>query len=122
MRGSTALLDAVGNTILSVCHRLSQTSEKERSDKIIFVITTDGMENFSREFTYEKVKDLINEHQEKYNWEFIFLGANIDVKKEAVSIGIDINNSYSFEASQTGVENMYNIVCEAVSSKRQDSK
>lgn len=122
VRGSTALLDALGNTILSVGHRLSQTSEDERADKIIFVITTDGMENSSCEFNYEKIKELIKQHQEKYNWEFIFLGANIDVKKEAVRIGIDMNNSYSFEDSEAGVENMYHTVCEAVFSKRQSSK
>jgi hypothetical protein len=57
--------------------------------KVIFMITTDGIENSSHEFTYEKIKELIKHQQEKFNWEFIFLGANIDAKKEAASIGID---------------------------------
>jgi len=122
VRGSTALLDAVGKTILDVGYRLSKTSEDERPSNVIFVITTDGMENSSREFTYKKIKDLIRHQQEKYNWEFIFLGANIDATKEADSIGIDVNNAYSFKASKTGVASMYNIVCEAVSEKRQSTK
>jgi hypothetical protein len=122
VRGSTALLDAVGKTILDVGLRLSQTNEEERPGKIIFVITTDGMENASREFTYKKIKELIIHQQEKYNWEFIFLGANIDASKEADSIGISKNNAYSFEASKAGVVEMYNVVCEAVSERRESTK
>lgn len=122
VRGSTALLDAAGKTILDVGYRLSKTSEETKPSKIIFVITTDGMENSSREFTYEKVKELIKHKQEKYNWEFIFLGANIDAAKEADNIGINIDNAYRFEASKAGVETMYNMVCEAVSEKRRSSK
>jgi uncharacterized protein YegL len=118
VRGCTALLDAVGKTILDIGYRLSKTNEDERPGKIIFVITTDGMENSSREFTYGKVKELIKHQQEKYHWEFIFLGANIDATKEANSIGIDLDNAYEFKASKTGVEEMYNIVCEAVSERR----
>jgi len=122
VRGSTALLDTVGKTILNVGYRLSKASESEKAGKVIFVITTDGMENASREFTYKKIKELIKHQQEKYNWEFIFLGANIDAEKEADSIGIDMNNAYSFEASKIGVESMYQRVCEAVSEKRQNKK
>lgn len=96
VRGSTALLDAVGKTILDVGYRLSKTSEETRPGKVIFVITTDGLENSSREFSYEKVKELIKHQQEKYNWEFIFLGANIDAAKEAGNIGICKDNAYSF--------------------------
>jgi hypothetical protein len=118
VRGCTALLDAVGKTILDVGCRLSNTLEVDRPDKIIFVITTDGMENASREFTYEKVRELIKHQQDKYNWEFIFLGANIDAAKEASSIGISQANAYNFEASKDGVEMMYCMVAEAVSEKR----
>jgi uncharacterized protein YegL len=118
VRGSTALLDAVGKTILDVGYRFSKTSEEQKPGKIIFVITTDGMENASKEFTYKKVKELIGHQQEKYNWEFIFMGANIDAAKEAESIGITMDNAYNFEASEKGVEVMYNIVSEAVMEKR----
>jgi hypothetical protein len=119
VRGTTALLDAVGKTILDVGHRLSKTPEAQRPGNVIFVITTDGMENASREFTYKKVKELIKHQQEKYNWEFIFMGANIDVAQEADSLGISIENAFDFEASEAGVEKMYDVMCEAVSLKRQ---
>ena len=118
VRGSTALLDAVGKTILDVGYRLSKTSEETRPGKVIFVITTDGLENSSREFSYKKVKELIKHQQEKYNWEFIFLGANIDAAKEAGNIGICKDNAYSFEASKAGVEKMYYMACDAVSEIR----
>jgi uncharacterized protein YegL len=118
VRGCTALLDAVGKTILDVGNRLSKTNEDDRPGKVIFVITTDGYENASREFTYKKVKELINHQQEKYNWEFIFLGANIDAEEEADSLGINSENAYSFEASEEGVECMYKMVSEAVTEKR----
>jgi Mg-chelatase subunit ChlD len=117
-RGMTALLDAAGKTILDVGCRLSKTSEEQRPGKVIVVITTDGMENASREFTYEKVKELIKHQQEKYNWEFIFLGANIDASREAESIGICMDNAYQFEASEQGLKSMYSIVSEAVTEKR----
>lgn len=118
VRGSTALLDAVGKTILDVGYRLSKTSVDERPGKVIFVITTDGLENASREFTCEKVRGLIKHQQEKYHWEFIFLGANIDAAKEADSMGIAMENAYNFETTQTGVESMYCIVSDFISEKR----
>lgn len=118
VRGSTALLDAVGKTILDVGHRLSCKAEEERPGKVIFVITTDGLENASREFSHSKVKELIKHQQEKYNWEFIFLGANIDAAKEAYTIGICSENAYNFEASSAGVHKMYSMVNEAVSERR----
>ncbi|WP_053365193.1 vWA domain-containing protein [Bacillus sp. FJAT-27245] len=118
VRGSTALLDAVGRTIVDVGCRLSKTEEERRPGKVIFVITTDGMENASREFTYEKVKELIRHQQERYSWEFIFMGANIDAAQEAGNLGIAQKHSYHFEASHTGVEKMYEMVTEAVSEVR----
>ncbi|RKQ34698.1 vWA domain-containing protein [Oceanobacillus halophilus] len=118
VRGTTALLDAVGKTILDVGYRLSKTTGSQKTDKVIFVITTDGMENASHEFTYEKVKNLINHQQDKYNWEFIFMGANIDAAQEANCIGIDTDSAYSFEASTKGVEKMYDLVNEAITLRR----
>lgn len=119
VRGCTALLDSIGKTIIDVGLRLSKMKEEERPGNVIFVITTDGMENASREFTYEKIKELIQHQQEKYNWEFIFMGANIDVAKEADDLGISTENAFVFEASHVGVEAMYNQVCESVVEKRQ---
>lgn len=119
VRGCTALLDAIGKTILDVGYRLAKTNENERPGKVIFVISTDGFENASREYSYKKVKELISHQQEKYNWDFIFLGANIDTEREADSLGINVENAYSFEASEEGVECMYKMVSEAVREKRQ---
>lgn len=120
VRGSTALLDAVGKTIVDVIHRLAKTNEDEKPGQIIFIITTDGMENSSHEFTYKKIKQLIKHQQEKYDWKFIFLGANIDTGKEADNIGIHKNNAYSFEASESGVQHMYDVVHDSVSEMRKD--
>jgi hypothetical protein len=120
VRGCTALLDAVGKTISEVGRRLSQMSEDKRPGNVIFVITTDGMENSSREYSYDKVKKMINHQQEKYNWEFIFMGANIDAVGEADSIGIPKEQAFSFEASNEGVGKMYDLACDVVSEKRMD--
>ncbi|MGM0901885.1 MAG: vWA domain-containing protein [Bacillota bacterium] len=120
VRGCTALLDAVGKSILDVGYRFSSTNEEDRPGKILFVITTDGMENASREFSYKKIKELIQHQQEKYNWEFIFMGANIDAAEEADYLGIAKESAFNFEASEKGVEKMYEMVCEVVSEKRQN--
>jgi uncharacterized protein YegL len=118
VRGSTALLDAVGKTISEVNHRHSKTPEELKPGKVIFVITTDGMENASREFTYEKVKERIKHQEAKHNWEFIFIGANMDAAKEADSMGIQPENAFNFVASEVGVESMYDMVNENVSNRR----
>jgi uncharacterized protein YegL len=114
VRGTTALLDAVGKTILDVGYRLSRIEENDRPGKVIFVITTDGMENASFEFTHEKVKNLIQHQQEKYNWEFIFMGANIDVIAEAKNLGIKEEDAFRFEATHDGVENLYSMMSEEI--------
>lgn len=118
VRGCTALLDAVGKTILDIGYRLSAIEESKRPGNVIFVITTDGLENASKEFTYKKVKELIQHQQEKYNWSFIFLGANMDAAKEAESIGICKDDAYDFVASKTGIHTMYCTASNAVSEMR----
>ncbi|WP_404469844.1 VWA domain-containing protein [Sutcliffiella horikoshii] len=118
VRGTTSLLDAIGRTILDVGSRLSRTEKASRPGNVIFVITTDGMENSSVEFTYPRVKELIRHQEEKYSWQFIFMGANIDVAKEAESLGIGEDQAFNFEATNKGVEMMYENVCDIVSEKR----
>lgn len=118
VRGCTALLDAIGKTIVDVGLRLSKTIEEYRPGKVIVVITTDGMENASKEFTYGKVRELIKHQQERYNWEFIFLGANIDAVHEAESLGINEKSAYNFEASSEGLVEMYSMISEEVSERR----
>ena len=106
-RGMTALLDAVGMTIHSVGARLSATPEEERPDKVIVVITTDGMENASREYSREQVRDMITHQQDKYSWNFIFLGANMDAVAEAAKLGIDADFARNYTASNVGTANLY---------------
>jgi len=78
--------------------------------KVIFVITTDGYENASRKFSYDKVKSMITHQTEKYGWEFIFMGANIDVDKEGEKLGISEDRACSFSASSSGMGPMYDKV------------
>ncbi|WP_137791421.1 vWA domain-containing protein [Bacillus sp. E(2018)] len=118
VRGTTALLDAVGKTILDVGYRLSRTEEHDIPGKVIFVITTDGMENASSEFTHETVKKLIEHQQERYNWEFIFMGANIDVIAESQNLGIKEEDAFSFDATHDGIENLYSMMSEEIIQRR----
>jgi len=118
VRGMTALLDAVGKTILSVRGRLANTAADKLPRKVLFVITTDGYENASTEFTYEKVKELIKFQQEKHQWEFLFIGANIDAAKEAGHLGVSEKDAIQFEASTIGVQKMYASVHEELTVRR----
>ncbi len=118
VRGTTALLDAVGSTILEVNSRIAKADSEGKPDHVLFVITTDGMENASREFTYDKVKELIQKQKVEKKWEFIFMGANIDVVKEAEMIGISEDDAFHYEATEKGVEQMYEMVNEAIFAKR----
>lgn len=101
-RGSTALLDAIGRSIVSTGARLAAMPEHERPGTVLFVTLTDGQENASREFTLERINHLIAEHQEKYSWQFIFLGANQDAIASAARLGIGANQALTFAHSPTG--------------------
>ncbi|MDO5345251.1 MAG: VWA domain-containing protein [Lachnospiraceae bacterium] len=106
-RGNTALLDAVGRTINTVGARLNATPEEERPSKVIIVITTDGLENCSHEFTAAQIRKMITHQQEKYNWNFIFLGANMDAVGEAEKLGIDPQFARNYTASKAGTASLY---------------
>jgi uncharacterized protein YegL len=114
VRGQTALLDAVGKTINKIGAVQRNTSENYRADKVLFVITTDGMENASREFNYEKIKSMIEHQKDKYSWEFIFLGANIDAVSVANNFGIASNRSQSFHNDSDGIAMNYQVLNETV--------
>lgn len=101
-RGMTALLDAVGKTIVAVDEKYSKFPDSMIPEKTLFVITTDGMENASHEFDYSGIKTLIEAHKDK-GWEFIFLGANIDAVKVGGSIGIGADRSVSYKADKVGM-------------------
>ena len=111
VRGSTALLDAIGKTVMQV---KANQDKKEIKDKVLFVIITDGMENASREYRVEQVKKLIEERKEKDNWEFLFLGANIDAIGAAQNIGIDSSRAVRFKSDKKGTAKNYEVLNEAI--------
>ena len=108
--GGTALMDAIGTTVTSVGKRLANTPENERPSKVIVVITTDGMENSSMEYTHSQIKEMIQHQQDKYSWEFIFIGAGIDAYSEASRIGIGGLHTMSVAADSLGTSNLFNSV------------
>ena len=109
-RGTTALLDAIGMTITDVGARLNKTPEEERPEKVIMIITTDGQENASKEYTQAKVKEMIEEQTNKYSWQFIFLGANIDTITVAKGIGINEKFASNYGANSEGTRSIYQAV------------
>ena len=118
VRGCTALLDAVGKSIRHIGNVHKYAREEDRPEKTIFVITTDGMENASREYSYERVRKMIEHQQEKYGWEFLFLGANIDAAKEAARFGITEDRAANYHADSVGTAVIYEAVSEAVCNVR----
>ena len=118
VRGCTALLDAVGAAIHHIGNVHKYAREEDRPARTLFVITTDGMENASRRYTYEKVKAQIARQKEKYGWEFLFLGANIDAAQEAARFGISEDYAATYVADEAGTNLIYESVNEAVCSFR----
>lgn len=116
--GSTALLDAVGQTINYIGQKLAGTPENERPAKVIVTIVTDGYENTSKEFTWGKIKEMITHQREKYNWTFTFLGANIDTVEVSSNLGIDARLSKSYTPSKVGTDSVYCAVSKGLSFAR----
>lgn len=110
--GCTALLDAVGNAIKHISNIHKYIREEDVPARTMFVITTDGMENASKEYSYDQVKDMICE-REKCGWKFLFLADNIDAAKTAESIGIRRNRAVNYDSRErTGV--MYEVLSDAL--------
>ncbi|MCK9268637.1 MAG: VWA domain-containing protein [Alkaliphilus sp.] len=122
VRGSTALLDAIGITVNKIINGTKNTKKEYRADKVMFVIITDGMENSSHEYSYEKVKAMIERQKERYEWEFIFLGANIDAISTAARLGIRENRAANYNADSEGVEISYSAVCNMMFDIRQSKE
>lgn len=114
VRGSTALLDAVGKSIQKIINVQRNTSDEEKAEKVVFVITTDGLENASKEYSYSKIKSMIKRQKDKYKWEFIFLGANIDAVSEAEKFGINSNYAAQFHNDKDGIELNYSVLSDAI--------
>ena len=118
VRGCTALLDAVGGAIHHIGNVHKYAREEDRPEKTLFVITTDGMENASRKYSYEKVRSMIERQKEKYGWEFVFLGANIDAAKEAARFGISEDYAANYHADSVGTAVIYEAMSEFVCNVR----
>ena len=118
VRGCTALLDAVGGAIHHIGNVHKYAREEDRPEKTLFIITTDGMENASHRYSYEKVKKMIERQKKKYGWEFLFLGANIDAVEVAGRFGIGANRAVNYECDSVGTQLNYRVISEAVSKVR----
>ena len=114
VRGCTALLDAVGGAIRHIGNVHKYAREEDVPEKTLFVITTDGMENASRRYDYDRVKDMIRRQQEQYGWEFLFLGANIDAAREAGRFGIRPECAADYHADSRGTRVIYESLAQAV--------
>ena len=118
VRGCTALLDAIGSAIHHIGNVHKYAREEDVPEKTLFIITTDGMENASHTYNYEKVRRMIERQKEKYHWEFLFLGANIDAVKVAGRFGIKASRAVRYEHDEIGTRLNYDVMSQAVSFAR----
>ena len=118
VRGCTALLDAVGGAIHHIGNVHKYAREEDRPEKTIFVITTDGLENASREYSFDRVKKMVERQKEKYGWEFLFLGANIDAVATAGRFGISADRAADYNSDHEGTALNYEVFAETVCEMR----
>ncbi len=117
-RGCTALLDALGGAIHHIGNIHKYARKEDVPEKTLFIITTDGYENASRHYDYDKVRKMIGRQKEKYGWEFLFLGANIDAAAEAKRFGIDADHAVNYKCDEAGTALNYEVISDAVCSVR----
>jgi hypothetical protein len=117
-RGWTALLDAIGRTIIDIGKRLASMKEDERPANVIFVILTDGLENSSREFNSQQISEMIKHQRDVYKWEFVFLGANQDAIVTAGNMGITQANALTYAANPAGTQAAFGSVARNVAAYR----
>ena len=118
VRGCTALLDALGGAIHHIANVHKYAREEDRPEKTLFIITTDGMENSSHIYTYDKVRKMVEMEKEKYGWEFLFLGANMDAVEVAGRFGIGADRAMNYECDSEGTRLNYQVLSETVSAVR----
>ena len=118
VRGCTALLDAVGGAVRHIGNVHKYAREEDRPEKTIFVITTDGLENASCEYSYDRVKKMVERQKEKYGWEFLFLGANIDAIETAGRFGITADRAANYHSDRKGTALNYEVLADAVCEMR----
>ena len=119
VRGSTAYYDALGRGIVHHIRVQRYLPEARRAEKVLFVVMTDGGENASREFTAQKLKSLIQWEQDRWGWEFVFIGAGIDAIRAAADIGIKASCAINTVADQTGISMSYSCACAAITNLRE---
>lgn len=122
VRGCTALLDAIGGAIHHIGNVHKYAREEDRPEKTLFIITTDGMENASRHYTYPKVKAMVERQKSRYGWEFLFLGANIDALEVAGHFGINKDYAANYHCDGEGTALNYEVLNEAICRVRGESK
>lgn len=118
VRGTTALLDAVGGAIHHIGNVHKYARDEDVPEKTLFIITTDGMENSSYKYSYRKVKHMVERQKEQYGWEFIFLGANIDAAEVAGRFGVDESRAVRYKSDSKGTRLNYKVMTEMVSMAR----
>ena len=118
VRGCTALLDAVGGAIHHIGNVHKYARKEDVPEKTLFIITTDGMENASKRYDYRKVKEMIQRQKDKYSWEFLFLGANIDAAREAARFGIGSDKAVTYCSDSVGTRLNYDVIGDAVAQYR----
>ena len=118
VRGCTALLDALGGAIHHIANVHKYAREEDRPEKTLFIITTDGIENASHKYSFDKVKKMVEKEKEKYGWEFLFLGANIDAIEVAGRFGIGADRAINYECDREGTALNYQVLSETVSAVR----
>ena len=118
VRGCTALLDAVGGAIHHIGNVHKYARPEDVPEKTLFIITTDGMENASRRYDYRKVKKMVEHQKDKYNWEFIFLGANIDAIEVAGRFGVSASRAVRYECDSEGTALNFNVMSNIITGAR----
>ena len=116
VRGCTALLDALGYAINFMTN---VTKNDKKAENVLFIITTDGYENASKEYSYEQIRQMITCQKEKYNWKFLFLGANIDAISTAKDFGISEEFASNYVSDEEGTKLTYEVMNETISSCRE---
>ena len=117
-RGTTALLDAIGRFITEIGSGLAALPEEDRPGEVSVLVLTDGHENASREWAKDAVKQLISQQEDKYGWDFVFLGANIDAVDVGTALGFSAGKSLTYDASSQGVGGAFASVSSYNSRKR----
>jgi len=116
--GCTALLDAVGGAIHHISNIHKKSRPEDRPDKTLVVVITDGMENSSREYSYAQINDMVTRQKKKYDWEFLFLGANIDAIAAAASMGIEADRAANYRSDRQGTALNYQVLGDAIHAVR----